>query len=135
MAAILHDVVEDSACTAEMIVKEFNSRIAEIVDRLTKVRYDENGNKTKMTFQETIDKLSEYDDYEATFIKLFDRVHNLETIEGLKPEKQEKMARETNNFLVTIVSKITDKLGIDDKLQLEEDLYEISEGVLRKNSV
>ena len=132
VAAILHDVVEDSACTVEMVEKEFNFRIAEMVDRLTKVRDIEN-EQIKMTFQETIDKLSEYDDYEAMLIKLFDRVHNLETIEGLKPVKQEKMARETNNFLVEIVAKIADKLGINEKIHLEEDLYKISEGILRKN--
>ena len=93
--------------------------------------YDDDGSKIKMTFQETIDKLSEYDDYEAMLIKLFDRVHNLETIEGLKPEKQEKMARETNNFLVEVVAKIADKLGINEKIQIEEDLYEISSDVLK----
>ena len=131
VAAILHDVVEDSACTVEIIKAEFNSRIAEIVDRLTKVR---DGSKIKLTFQETINRLSEYNDYEATFIKLFDRIHNLETIEGLKPEKQEKMARETNNFLVEVVAKIADKLGINEKIQIEEDLYEISSDILEKNS-
>ena len=131
VASILHDVVEDSDCTVEEIEKEFNSRIAQMVDRLTKIR-DIEGGKIKMTLQETIDKLSEYDDYEAMLIKLFDRIHNLETIEGLKPAKQEKMARETNNFLVEIVAKIADKLGINEKIQIEEDLYEISHDVLRK---
>ena len=134
VAAILHDVVEDSDCTVEVIKAEFNSRIAEIVDRLTKVRDVVDGSQIKLTFQETIDRLSEYDDYEATFIKLFDRIHNLETIEGLKPVKQEKMARETNNFLVEVVAKIADKLGINEKIQIEEELFEISSDVLRKNS-
>ena len=132
VAAILHDVVEDSACTVEIIKVEFNSRIAEIVDRLTKVRDVVDGSQIKLTFQETINRLSEYDDYEATFIKLFDRIHNLETIEGLKPEKQEKMARETNNFLVEVVAKIADKLGINEKIQIEEELFDISSDVLRR---
>ncbi|MFK7761287.1 MAG: HD domain-containing protein [Candidatus Midichloriaceae bacterium] len=42
VAAILHDVVEDSECTVELIEKEFNARIAQIVDRLTNKRF-ENG--------------------------------------------------------------------------------------------
>ena len=49
VASILHDTVEDSDCTVEIIEKEFNPRIAQIVDRLTKVR-DVDGKQIKMTF-------------------------------------------------------------------------------------
>ena len=130
VASILHDTIEDSDCTVEIIEKEFNPRIAQIVDRLTKVR-DVDGKQIKMTFQETIDKLNDYGDYESAFIKFFDRVHNLETIKGLKPAKQEKMAKETSNFLVGVIAYTSDKLGIDNKLQLEEELFGISHDVLK----
>ena len=56
VAAILHDVVEDSGCDIELIKNEFNTRIAQIVDRLTKKRI-EDGKKVILSFEQTIKKL------------------------------------------------------------------------------
>ena len=82
IAAILHDVVEDSECTVETVEKEFNQRIAEMVDRLTKIRF-EDGKRITLTLEQTLEKLIKIGDHEALFIKQMDRQHNLETIEGL----------------------------------------------------
>ena len=114
VASLLHDAIEDSECTMEIIEKEFNHRIAEIVDRLTNKRF-EDGVWIKLTLEQTLEKLSKLGDKEAMFIKQMDRYHNLETIEGLSSEKQKKMAEETNNHFIKWIAVIGDKLGIIEK--------------------
>jgi (p)ppGpp synthase/HD superfamily hydrolase len=131
VAAILHDVVEDSGCDIELIKNEFNTRIAQIVDRLTKKRI-EDGKKVILSFEQTIKKLQALNDYEALFIKKMDRKHNLETIEGLSPEKQKKMAEETNNIFIRLISIIGDKLGIHDKLRLENSIFQLCYRILKR---
>ena len=129
VASILHDVVEDSECTVKTIEKEFNQRIAEMVDRLTKIRF-ESGKRIKLTLEQTLEKLIKLGDHETLFIKQMDRNHNLETIEGLKPKKQQKMAKETNNHLVKWIAVIGDKLGIKSGLLLEDKMYNMDEKIL-----
>ncbi|MBY0581250.1 MAG: MFS transporter [Rickettsiales bacterium] len=131
VAAILHDVVEDSDCDIELIKNEFNTRIAQIVDRLTKKRI-EDGKKVILSFEQTIKKLQALNDYEALFIKKIDRKHNLETIEGLSPEKQKKMAEETNNIFMRLIGIIGDKLGIHGKLRLENNIFQLCYRILRR---
>ena len=133
IAAILHDVVEDSECTVETIEKEFNQRIAEMVDRLTKIRF-ESGKRIKLTLEQTLEKLIKLGDHETLFIKQMDRNHNLETIEGLKPKKQQKMAKETNNHLVKWIAVIGDKLGIKSGLLLEDKMYNMDEKILNNKT-
>jgi len=133
VASILHDVVEDSECTVEIIEKEFNARIAEMVDRLTNKRF-ENGKHIKLTFEEMLGRLQSIGDIEALLIKQMDREHNLETIEGLKPEKQRKMAEESNNHFIKLLAIIGDKLGIHGKVHLENKMFKYSCGVLKKKN-
>jgi (p)ppGpp synthase/HD superfamily hydrolase len=130
IAAVLHDVVEDSDATVEMIEKEFNPRIAQMVDRLTKIRYVD-GKKIKLALRETIEELYAIDDYEALFIKSFDRLHNLETIEGLSDKKkQTKMAQETTNFLVGMIALVAEKLGVHKKISIENKVFNVAYNVL-----
>jgi len=68
VASLLHDTIEDSECTMEIIEKEFNQSIAEIVDRLTNNRF-EDGVCIKLTLEQTLEKLSNLGDKEAMFIK------------------------------------------------------------------
>ena len=131
VASILHDVVEDSECTVELIEDKFNKRIAEIVDRLTKKRF-ENGKYIKLSLEETLNRLQKLDDNEALFIKQMDRQHNLETIEGLSPEKQQKMAEETRNYFVRLVAIIGDKLNIYGKIHLENKMFKYCYDILKK---
>jgi MFS family permease len=132
VASILHDTIEDSECTMEIIEKEFNQRIAEIVDRLTNKRF-EDGVWIKLTLEQTLEKLSKLGDKEAMFIKQMDRYHNLETIEGLSSEKQKKMAQETNNHFIKWIAVIGDKLGIIEKVGLENMMYELDKKILKDN--
>ena len=129
IAAILHDVVEDSKCTVETVEKEFNQRIAEMVDRLTKIRF-EDGKRITLTLEQTLEKLIKIGDHEALFIKQMDRQHNLETIEGLKPHKQQKMAKETNRHFIKWLAVIGDKLGITERVGLEYKMYRMDERIL-----
>jgi len=64
-------------------------------------------------------------------IKDIDRLHNLQTIEGLKPEKQYKMATETH-ILMRLVAIIGDKLNIYGKIHLENRLFKLAHDVLKK---
>ena len=133
VAAILHDVLEDSKCPLELMSNEFNSRIAQMVYRLTRIRSDENGNEIKLTIEELIDGLKKDDDKEALLIKEVDRLHNLSTIEGLSKEKQDDNANETMKNIVTNVAYTVDDLNINDKLSLENDLLKNCETILKKN--
>ena len=130
IAAILHDVVEDSKCTVETVEKEFNQRIAEMVDRLTKIRF-EDGKRITLTLEQTLEKLIKIGDHEALFIKQMDRQHNLETIEGLKPHKQQKMAKETNRHFIKWLAVIGDKLGITERVGLEYKMHKLDEDILK----
>lgn len=132
IAAILHDVVEDSDCTIPLLEQEFNGRIAEMVDRLTKRHYA-NDEDVIRSFEQTMNMLERLEDFESAFIKKMDRSHNLETIEGLKAIKQKKMAQETSNILVKLVSVIGDKLGFNGKIQIEDKISERCDAVLKSN--
>ena len=63
-----------------------------------------------------------------------DRQHNLETIEGLKPHKQQKMAKETNRHFIKWLAVIGDKLGIKSRLLLEDKMYNMDEQILNDKS-
>ncbi len=123
IAALLHDVVEDTPCTAEMIAQAFNQRIATMVYRLTKIRFDEKGNEIKLTLKKSIRLMKKEKDYESLFIKKMDRVHNLATIKSLKKVKQQKIAAETNNDLIKLISIIGDKIGIQGTWHLENKIF------------
>jgi len=131
IGAILHDTVEDSKCTVELIEEKFNARIAQLVDRLTKKRF-ENGKYIKLSFEENINRLQKLGDNEALFIKQMDRQHNLETIEGLNPHKQQKMAHETNNCFIKLIAIIGDKLNIHGKMRLENKMFKSCNDILKK---
>ena len=133
IAAILHDVIEDSECDLDLIEVKFNSRIAQIVDRLTKKRF-ENGKYIKLSFEETIKRLQLVGDNEALLIKKMDRMHNLETIKGLSPVKQKKMAEETNNYFIKCIAVIGDKLGISEKVNLENKMFKYCKDILNKKN-
>jgi len=128
VAAILHDVVEDSDCTVELIAKEFTPRIAEIVGLLTR-EYDDK----KLTIAESIKKIFDATDYEALLIKGLDRIHNLQTIHGMKSKKQKEIAEETIYEIANVAAYAVDDLNINDKGKLERKLYKLSNRALKKS--
>ncbi len=96
-ASILHDTVEDTEVTVEMIQDTFGQRIAQMVDRLTRDRPD----GTKLTVEQVINSAYYLKDKEVLLIKLFDRLHNIQTIGGMSIEKTKKIISETmEQFLI-----------------------------------
>jgi MFS family permease len=131
VAAILHDVVEDSACTVELIGEEFNPRIAEIVERLTRIKHDENHNETKLSIEEIMSDLIKADDTEAMLVKAIDRLHNLKTVHGMQVNKQRKTVIETLKSIIQHIAYTVDNLNIGNKLKLEEEMYQHCKNILK----
>ena len=101
VASILHDIIEDTEVTAGMILDNFGWRITEMVDRLTRDRPDGN----KLSVEEIINKAYQKQDEEVLLIKLFDRLHNLKTLNAITEEKKKKIALETlSSFLAIALS-------------------------------
>ena len=71
VASLLHDVVEDTEATIELVALEFGYRVAEMVEGLTRVK-----SYGKITSAEVLRLLHECDDKETSVIKIFDRIHN-----------------------------------------------------------
>jgi (p)ppGpp synthase/HD superfamily hydrolase len=98
IAAILHDIVEDTEVTCGMILDGFNWRIAQMVDRLTRDRPD----GSKWSVEQILQNAYEHNDNEVLLIKVVDRLHNMMTI-GIKTiGKQKKAAKETLNAILPI---------------------------------
>ncbi|HJK87910.1 MAG: HD domain-containing protein [Candidatus Megaira endosymbiont of Mesostigma viride] len=97
-ASILHDIVEDTEVTVEMLQDAFGQRIAEMVDRLTRDRPD----GTKLTIEEIINNAYCKKDNEVLLIKLFDRFHNMQTVGVKSPEKVTKNVVETLKYFLSL---------------------------------
>ncbi|WHA07644.1 HD domain-containing protein (plasmid) [Candidatus Megaera polyxenophila] len=97
VASILHDIVEDTEVTVEMINSSFGQRIAEMVDRLSRDRPD----GTKLSVEEIITNAYQMQDEEVLLIKLMDRTHNISTLNFMSVEKQKLQINESiRNFLI-----------------------------------
>ena len=118
IAGILHDVVEDTKIPLEEIEKEFGSDVALLVDGVTKLtRLSWDGDKLELQ-AENLRKmfLAMAKDIRVIIIKLADRLHNMRTLEYMKPEKQREKARET----LDIYAPLASRLGIF-RIKLELD--------------
>ena len=119
VASILHDIIEDTEVTAGMILDNFSWRITEIVDMLTRDRPDE----SKLSVQEVINNAYYKKDNEVLLIKLFDRLHNVQTIGSMSTEKTKKITDETLKKFITLSIYLGEKVsGI---LEIENKLIEL----------
>jgi len=134
MAALLHDVMEDTSITKDEIADSFGKPVAELVDGLSKL--------DKIEFQSAEDAQAENfrkmllamaRDVRVILIKLADRLHNMRTLGAVSPAKRRRVARETKE----IYAPIANRLGLNALFQeLEElsfsHLYPLRHRVLAK---
>jgi len=108
-AALLHDVVEDTAVSLDDIEKDFGKEATELIDGLTKLSQIEFKSEEEQQ-AENLRKmmLAMSKDIRVIFIKLADRLDNMRTIQHLNPEKQKQKARET----LDIYAPLAHRLGI-----------------------
>ncbi|MCX7973068.1 MAG: bifunctional (p)ppGpp synthetase/guanosine-3',5'-bis(diphosphate) 3'-pyrophosphohydrolase [Candidatus Aminicenantes bacterium] len=118
IAGLLHDVLEDTDVTLEELQENFGSEIARLVEGVTKItRVEQASPETQQA--ETIRKiiLAMTDDLRTIFIKLADRLHNLQTLRFLPEAKQRQIAKET----LEIYAPIANRLGMGRiKAELED---------------
>jgi guanosine-3',5'-bis(diphosphate) 3'-pyrophosphohydrolase len=143
VAGLLHDAVEDTWMTYEEVAKEFGEEVALLVDGVTKLG-QLNYSKDKVEVQaENLRKmfLAMAKDIRVILIKLADRLHNMRTLQYMRPEKQQEKARETMDIYAPIamrlgISKI--KVELDDlslKYLKPDVYYDLVEKVALRKSV
>lgn len=110
IAALLHDVVEDTEYTAEDISQRFGEKVAQLVEgvtKLTQIRHKNRAEQQAENFRKML--LSVTKDVRVIFIKLADRLHNMRTLAPLKPEKKRRISKET----LDVFAPIAHRLGIN----------------------
>ena len=118
MAAMLHDVIEDSDITKEAIVKQFGQTVADIVDGVSKlahIRFENKAQAQAENFQKMSLALAK--DIRVILVKLADRTHNMRTLGAMPPYKRRLKAIET----LEIYSPIAQRLGMHSmRVEFEE---------------
>ncbi|WP_309496870.1 RelA/SpoT family protein [Sulfurovum sp.] len=126
-AALLHDVVEDTAYTIEDLLETFGDDVSHMVEGLTKIveirdeelvpsGSDERLINSALTFRKML--IASIQDVRVLVIKLCDRLHNMLTLDALHPEKQKRIAEET----IVVYAPIAHRLGISKLKNHLEDL-------------
>jgi len=119
VAALLHDVVEDTDMELEDIERDFGTKIATIIDGLTKISgvFEYGSSEQAENFRKMILTLSE--DVRVILIKLADRLHNMRTLESMPRNKQLKISSET----IFLYAPLAHRLGLYAIKSELEDLY------------
>ena len=141
IAALLHDSIEDTHLTLEMIDKEFDGSVTELVDGVTKLEKADLKDKPTLEQEtESVRKIFTFmkQDVRIMIIKLVDRLHNMQTVDHLGEERSKEWAQETLDLHV----KIADRLSMSefrDELEalclqaVDPKLYSELLKMLRKN--
>ncbi|MBV1914052.1 MAG: RelA/SpoT family protein [Pseudomonadales bacterium] len=118
MAALLHDVIEDTGVEKKELSELFDETVGELVDgvsKLNQIKFESRAEAQAENFQKMAFAMSR--DIRVIIVKLADRLHNMRTLGCLKPEKKRRIAKET----LEIYAPIANRLGMYDiRLELEE---------------
>src|SRR3989337_423660 len=119
IAALMHDVVEDTDIELADIERMFGKKIARIIDGLTKIRgvFEYGSSQQAENFRKMLFTLSE--DVRVILIKLADRLHNMRTLDSMPRNKQLKVASET----IYLYAPLAHRLGLNAINTQLEDLY------------
>ncbi len=122
-AAFLHDTVEDTDLTLELIRKQFGEEIGTLIDGVTKldrVRYTNREQAQAATIRKMVVAMAQ--DVRVLIIKLFDRLHNIRTVHALREEKQRRVAQET----IDVYAPLAHRLGVQEiKHEFEDRCFSI----------
>ena len=119
MAALLHDVIEDTHHNKESLSEQFGETVGELVEgvsKLEKIHFSSKQEAQVENFRKML--MAMVQDIRVILIKLADRTHNMRTLGSLRPDKRRRIARET----LEIYSPIAHRLGIHDIKNELEDL-------------
>src|SRR5690554_1131649 len=119
MAAMLHDVIEDTGIAKEAISSQFGETVSELVDgvsKLTQMKFENKAEAQAENFQKMA--LAMARDIRVILVKLADRLHNMRTLDAMPPEKSRRIARET----LEIYAPIANRLGMHNMRVEFEDL-------------
>ncbi len=118
IAAILHDVIEDTPVAKEEIISVFGEEVAALVDgvtKLTKINFESKAEAEAESMRKML--MAMVRDIRVMLIKLTDRLHNMRTLGFMRPDKRRRIARETLDIYVPIASR----LGLNSmRLELED---------------
>ncbi|HYE37645.1 bifunctional (p)ppGpp synthetase/guanosine-3',5'-bis(diphosphate) 3'-pyrophosphohydrolase [Methylocaldum sp.] len=118
MAAILHDVIEDTVVTKEQLREQFGDEVAELVDGVSKLTQLDCKSRAEAQAQNVRKMvLAMVRDLRVIMVKLADRLHNMRTLGIMSPTRRRRIARET----LDIYAPIANRLGMNEmRLELEE---------------
>lgn len=118
MAAIMHDVIEDTGVTKEQLAQEFGDEVAELVDGVTKLGQLDGKSRAEAQAQNVRKMfLAMVKDLRVIMVKLADRLHNMRTLGAMAPARRRRIARET----LDIYAPIANRLGMNEmRLELED---------------
>jgi (p)ppGpp synthase/HD superfamily hydrolase len=128
VVSILHDTIEDTALTFEMIEAIFGHQVAIQVDDLTRIKTDQ-----KISAAELIENLWFEKKYDLVLIKLFDRLHNMQTIGAMSREKAQKTINETLKYFL-VLSEMMNLPNLCDYLYDECYKANVTSGVVTEST-